>query len=131
MADEQPKTRGMMAIKSRRIDAEWQTLVKMAAKEAGLGIGDFIVETVRERAQQIMKGRNQSESETAPEGIPISLPARPEDLADRFTEMVREELSRRDAEVAERMAGLAARLQRDQAEAARKMRRYAQRGRRR
>src|SRR5687767_6720563 len=115
MTDEAPKGRGMMAIKSKRLDSDWQTLVRMAAKEVGLGVGDFIVETCRERAQQIMKARNHSDQGMTPEGIPISLPARPEDLADRFTEMVREELSRRDAEVAERMESLAARLQRDQA----------------
>src|SRR4051794_22386239 len=54
MADT-PKTRGQMAIKSKRLDADWQLLVKKAAERAGMGIGDFIVEAARARALAVLK----------------------------------------------------------------------------
>jgi hypothetical protein len=73
-----PKTRGQMAIKSRRLTPEWQARVKKAAERAGMGIGDFIVEASDARALAILK--NQPE-----EGIPAGTPpARLEDVVDRI-----------------------------------------------
>lgn len=135
MADEAAKPRGMMAIKSKRLDGEWQTLIRMAAKEVGLGIGDFIVEACRERAQAIMKNRKDREGNAEPEvGIPAGIPARPEDVADRLAALVEQmatDAERRDAAQAaqaERTESLVARVSREQSEAARKMRRLARSG---
>jgi hypothetical protein len=81
MADT-PKTRGQMAIKSKRLDADWQLLVKKAAERAGMGIGDFIVEAARARALAVLK--NEPE-----DGIPAgSPPARLEDVADALSKAV-------------------------------------------
>lgn len=92
-----------------------------------MGVGDFIVETCRERAHAIIKNRGQ---ETKPdEGIPSGIPARPEDVADRLAEIMTTEFARRDAEQATRVEALAAQLQREQAEALAEIRRTARRGR--
>ena len=125
MADA-PKTRGQMAIKSKRLDAEWQLLVKKAAERAGMGIGDFIVEAARARAQAVLK----SEPE---DGIPAgNPPARLEDVAGALTGAVTklaDELRREHDASAERQAQALATLHQEQAEALSRLERQARRGR--
>jgi hypothetical protein len=81
MADA-PKTRGQMAIKSRRLTPEWQARVKKAAARAGIGIGDFIVEAADARALAVLKSEP---NESIPAGNP---PARLEDVADALSKAV-------------------------------------------
>jgi hypothetical protein len=125
MADA-PKTRGQMAIKSKRLDADWQLLVKKAAERAGMGIGDFIVEAARARAQAVLK----SEPE---DGIPAgNPPARLEDVAGALTGAVEKlgaELRREHDATAERQAEALDALRHEQAAALAKLERQARRGR--
>jgi hypothetical protein len=125
MADT-PKTRGQMAIKSKRLDADWQLLVKKAAERAGMGIGDFIVEAARARAQAVLK----SEPE---DGIPAgNPPARLEDVAGALTGAVEKlgaELRREHDATAERQAQALDALRQEQAAALAKLERQARRGR--
>jgi uncharacterized protein (DUF1778 family) len=97
MADA-PKTRGQMAIKSRRLTPEWQARVKKAAARAGIGIGDFIVEAADARALAVLKSEP---NESIPAGNP---PARLEDVADALSkavEKIAEKLTQEQAQALE------------------------------
>ena len=111
---ETTKTRGQMAIKSRRLDAEWQALVRKAAERSGLGVGDFIVEACRARALAVLKGEPE---EGIPSGIP---PARQEDMRDLIREML--------AELRQEQAAAVERLAQEQRDAVARLERQSRKG---
>lgn len=89
-----PAARGQMAIKSQRLDADWQALVRKAAQRQGLGVGDFIVESCRMEALRVLKG----EAEGSPAARP---PATLESVGDALAEL----MTRRMGELEDRVAG--------------------------
>jgi hypothetical protein len=68
-----PSLSHQWTIKSKRFDKELVTGCRLAAEKQGMAMGDWCVETLRERAQAILKG------DEAPAHPP---PARLEDVAD-------------------------------------------------
>ena len=68
-------------LKAREFDAEFMNLVRMAAARQGQTITSFVADTLRERAQQIMKGDDAATPRNTP-------PARLEDVAGTLADMI-------------------------------------------
>jgi uncharacterized protein (DUF1778 family) len=114
--------RGQTTLKAHAVTDDWEQLVKAAAQRNGQTVADFVVSVTRDAAQAILKGDS---------AVPAGVPARQEDVTDRLAAIVERmeaDAARRDAEQAARAEALAARLRRDQDEAARKLRRLARGG---
>jgi uncharacterized protein (DUF1778 family) len=96
---EQPKrtdNRGQWTIKHTDVGPEFQQLVRVAAERQGQTVGSFVVETLRERAQTIIKG--------TPEGTPLrTAPARIEDVADALLAAVDKRMASMEERLAERL----------------------------
>jgi uncharacterized protein (DUF1778 family) len=90
--------RGQVTLKGREITAEWETLLKAAAKRNGQSVADFVVTFTTEAAQAILKGQS---------AVPAAVPARLEDVADALTGAVTrlaDELRREQEASAEKQA---------------------------
>ena len=111
-------TRGQWTIKHADVGPEFQNLVRMAAERQGMTVGAFTVETLRERAQAILKG----DGEGTPQRTP---PARLEDVADALTTRMGEMFATLARQQDDRLAA----LERQQAERLAAMEREARRGR--
>jgi uncharacterized protein (DUF1778 family) len=88
--------RGQWTIKHTDVGPEFQQLVRVAAERQGQTVGSFVVETLRERAQAIIKG--------TPEGTPLrTAPARLEDVADALLAAVDKRMADMEERLAERL----------------------------
>jgi hypothetical protein len=96
---EQPKrtdSRGQWTIKHADVGPEFQQLVRVAAERQGQTVGSFVVETLRERAQAVIKG--------TPEGTPARTPpARLEDVADALLAAVDKRMADMEQRLAEKL----------------------------
>jgi hypothetical protein len=98
MADQSKRTdsRGQWTIKHVDVGPEFQQLVRVAAERQGQTVGSFVVETLRERAQAVIKG--------TPEGTPARTPpARLEDVADALLAAVDKRMADMEERLAERL----------------------------
>jgi hypothetical protein len=98
MADQSKRTdsRGQWTIKHADVGPEFQQLVRVAAERQGQTVGSFVVETLRERAQAVIKG--------TPEGTPQRTPpARLEDVADALLAAVDRRMADMEQRLAERL----------------------------
>ena len=95
MPDKPKRTdsRGQWTIKHADVGPEFQQLVRVAAERQGMTVGAFVVETLRERAQTIIKG-----NEGTPPRTP---PARLEDVADSLLAAVEQRLTAMEERMAE------------------------------
>jgi hypothetical protein len=89
-------SRGQWTIKHTDVGPEFQTLVRMAAERQGQTVGSFVVETLRERAQAIMKGSEEGTPQRTP-------PARLEDVADALLAAVDKRMADMEERLAERL----------------------------
>jgi DNA anti-recombination protein RmuC len=109
-----PDDRVQWTLKAREFDAEFMNLVRMAAARQGQTITAFVADTLRERAQQIMKGDDGGTPRNTP-------PARLEDVAGTLAEMI--------TTMAETQEQRLAQIEQDQAARLDAIRRETRRGR--
>ena len=115
--------RGQVTLKGREITAEWETLLKAAAKRNGQSVADFVVTFTTEAAQAILKGQS---------AVPSAVPARLEDVADALTGAVTrlaDELRREQEASAEKQAQALEALRQEQAATVAALQRASRRGR--
>ncbi len=89
--------RGQITIKGHGVDAEWEALVKEAARRNGMTVADFVVHFTREAAQASLKGQS---------AVPAAVPARLEDVADALTKHVADLAQELRTQQAEALEGL-------------------------
>jgi hypothetical protein len=106
-------TRGRWTIKHADLGPELQALIKKAAERQGQTAGSFVVETLRERAHQILKSED---------GLPAHPPpAKLEDVTTELAELVRGMAQTQEQRLAQ--------IERDQATRLDAIRRETRRGR--
>ena len=74
-----PSLSHQWTLKSKRFDKELVAGCRLAAERQGMAMGDWCVETLRERSQAILKG----------DEAPAHPPARLEDVAGTLAELVK------------------------------------------